>query len=331
MLLHQRFNDPEAADLFREALSKGSIERRGIRRAWRRFPPKTSTARLLSIATKAIELDPKLAAAHELLADLALTNDDRELAAAEADKAIAFEADCARCDGDSRRDRDDCGPRLPMHGSRGFRPSIPHYGEGYALVAHQLELHYRYEDAVTYYRKAVEADPRLWAAHSALGIELMRLGQEDEPYKELELSYNNGYRDAATVNSLRLIDSYKNFETIRDDATILKLNKSEVGSAAALHAGGAAHHPRHLRKEVQHEPARAGAARGLSRPRRFRSAHHGHARPRRARRDIRRSRRDGQPFRAQARRLQLGRDDVARDEPRLHPHCHQPSRAALVY
>ena len=103
----------------------------------------------------------------------------------------------------------------------------PKYGEGYARVAHQLELHYRYQDAVTYYRKAIEADPRLWAAHSALGIELMRLGQEQEPYKELQLSYENGYRDAATVNSLRLLDSYKNFVTTRDDATVLKLNKTE--------------------------------------------------------------------------------------------------------
>src|SRR5262249_20845825 len=104
----------------------------------------------------------------------------------------------------------------------------PHYGEGYALVAHQMEMHYRYQDAVTYYRKAIEAAPRLWSAHSALGIELMRLGQEDEPRQELELSYNNEYRDAATVNSLRLLDSYKNFETIRDAAAILKLHQTEA-------------------------------------------------------------------------------------------------------
>jgi tetratricopeptide (TPR) repeat protein len=104
----------------------------------------------------------------------------------------------------------------------------PGYGEGYTRVARQLEMHYRYEGAVTYYRKAIEADPRLWAAHSALGIDLMRLGKEDEPLKELELSYNNDYRDAATVNSLRLLDSYKNFVTFRDTTTILKLNKTEA-------------------------------------------------------------------------------------------------------
>ncbi len=80
---------------------------------------------------------------------------------------------------------------------------------------------------MTYYRKAIAADPHLWSAHSALGIDLMRLGKEDEPYQELQLAYNNGYRDAATVNSLRLLDSYKNFDTFRDGTTIIKLDKSE--------------------------------------------------------------------------------------------------------
>ena len=56
-------------------------------------PRKASTAKPPNMLAKAIELDPKLAEAHELLADLALANDDREAAAAEADKAIALESD----------------------------------------------------------------------------------------------------------------------------------------------------------------------------------------------------------------------------------------------
>src|SRR3989475_13160763 len=89
-------------------------------------------------------------------------------------------------------------------------------------------MHYRYEDGVTYSRRAVKAAPALWAAQSALGIDLMRMGKEDEPLTELELSYNNGYRDAASVNSLRLLDSYKNFKTFRDETTVLKLKKTEA-------------------------------------------------------------------------------------------------------
>jgi cellulose synthase operon protein C len=104
----------------------------------------------------------------------------------------------------------------------------PGYAEGYVHVAHYLELNYRFEDAVAYDRKAIDADPKYWPARSQLGVELMRLGQEDEPLQQLEMCYNNGYRDAETVNSLRLLDSYKNFVTYKENGTILRLGKSEA-------------------------------------------------------------------------------------------------------
>jgi hypothetical protein len=56
----------------------------------------------------------------------------------------------------------------------------------------------------------------------------MRLGQEDEPRQQLEMCYDNGYRNEATVNSLRLLDSYKNFVTYKEKDFILKLNKKEA-------------------------------------------------------------------------------------------------------
>ena len=60
----------------------------------------------------------------------------------------------------------------------------------------------------------------------------MRLGEVDEPLRQLELSYNHGQKDAATVNSLRLLDSYKNFDTFQTtEAGVqinLKLRRSEA-------------------------------------------------------------------------------------------------------
>lgn len=226
MLLHQRFNDAEAADLFREALAKDASNAEAYL-GLAIVSADGFDGKAAEYAAKAIELDPKLAEAHELMADLALTNDDREAATAEADNAIALEGDAldamatlAALDLIADRPPDAWFAKIAAVNST--------YGEAYARVAHQLEMHYRYEDAVSYYRKAINADPELWSAHSALGIDLMRLGKEDEPLKELELSYNNGYRDAATVNSLRLLDSYKNFVTVRDNEMTLKLNKSEA-------------------------------------------------------------------------------------------------------
>ncbi len=225
LLLHERFNDSDAEGLFQEALAKDpTLAQAYVGMAL--VSEDGFDGHATDYAAKAIALDPRLAEAHELMAGLALENDDRETAATEADKAIALEPDALDA--------------MAIHGAleliadrspdawfAKIQAVNPHYGQAYSLVAHQLEMHYRYEDAVTYYRKAIAVEPDMWSAYSSLGLDLMRLGQEDEPYKDLELAYNNGYRDAATVNSLRLLDSYKNFDTIRDSTTILKLNKSE--------------------------------------------------------------------------------------------------------
>lgn len=226
LLLHERFNDLEAAELFHEALQKDPANAQAYV-GLARVSADGFDGKAAVYVAKAIELDPKLAEAHELMAELALENDDRNAAAAEADRAIALEADALDAMA-AHASVELLADRSPDTWLTRIAAVNPRYGEGYAQIAHQLELHYRYEDAVTYYRKAIDAAPHLWPAHSALGIELMRLGKVDEPHQELELSYNSGYRDAATVNSLRLLDSYKNFVTIRDDTTILKLHKSEA-------------------------------------------------------------------------------------------------------
>jgi hypothetical protein len=56
----------------------------------------------------------------------------------------------------------------------------------------------------------------------------MRLGFQDEAHAQLEQAYNHHYRDPATVNTLRLLDSYKNFVTYSTSATILKLHTKEA-------------------------------------------------------------------------------------------------------
>ena len=139
-----------------------------------------STARPAEYAAKALELDPKLVEAHELMANLALEDAKTQEAVAEADKAIALsnealEAMAVHAAVEVLADRlAGCVVCEDTCGESG-------YGEGYALVAHHLVLHRRYEDGVAYYRKAIEADPKLWSARSQLGINLMRLGQEEEP------------------------------------------------------------------------------------------------------------------------------------------------------
>jgi cellulose synthase operon protein C len=235
LLLHERFNNVDADNLFKEALQRD---------------PKNAQAYLgLALVSadgfdnaaidwdeKALALDSKLVEAHQLMANLALEDSDTATALKEADAAINSASSSASSDPADALDAlaihatvEVLADRSPDEWLAKIRQLNPHYGQAYALVAHHLILNRRYEDGIAYYRKAIAADPELWSAHSDLGINLMRLGQEDEPRHQLQLSYDNGYRDAATVNSLRLLDSYKNFVTINDGTLILKLQKKEAG------------------------------------------------------------------------------------------------------
>jgi tetratricopeptide (TPR) repeat protein len=226
LLLHERFNNKEAVDLFNEALQQDPANAQAYL-GLALVSADGFDSKAGEYATKALELDPKLVEAHELIANLQLEDGQIEKAIAEADKALSLSGEALQAMA-VHAAVEVLADHSPDAWFAKIRAVNPSYGEGYALVGHHLVLHMRYEDGVAYYRKAIEADPRLWAARSQLGINLMRLGQEDEPLKQLEMSYNNGQRDAATVNSLRLLDSYKNFVVFRDDTTILKLRKNEA-------------------------------------------------------------------------------------------------------
>src|SRR5262249_48142213 len=103
----------------------------------------------------------------------------------------------------------------------------PHAGPGYETAGAIFVLNRRYEEGIQFFRKAIELQPDLWSARSQLGINLMRLGREEEARAQLVMCFENGYQDKPTSNTLRLMDSYKNFVTYKTDTTILRLHKKE--------------------------------------------------------------------------------------------------------
>jgi cellulose synthase operon protein C len=225
-LMHERFNNTEADNLFSEALQRDPKNAQAYY-GMALVSADGFDSKAIEYAGKAIELDPKLYEAHELMALLQLEDNDQAKAFEEADTALkispeALDAMAVHAAIEIINDRP------PDAWLEKIRAINPVYGEGYKLIGDELVLNRRYEDGIAYYRKALDADPQLWSARSQLGINLMRLGQEDEPRKQLELCYENGYRNEETVNTLRLLDSYKNFITFKDPGTILKLNKKEA-------------------------------------------------------------------------------------------------------
>ena len=225
-LFHERFNNKAASDLFNEALKIDPTNARAYL-GLAIVNADGFDIHAIEWASHAIAIDPKLTEAHELMASLALEDSDTAGAMSQADEALkdspeALNAMSIHAAVELLADRS---PDAWLEKIRAVNPA---YGEGYALIAHHLVLNRRYEDGVAYYRKAIAAQPDLWSAHSELGVNLMRLGQNTEAAKELQIAWDNHYTDLATKNSLVLLDSYKNFVTVKDGSFTLKLNKKEA-------------------------------------------------------------------------------------------------------
>ncbi|MEP6716065.1 MAG: tetratricopeptide repeat protein [Terriglobia bacterium] len=218
----ERYHPEEAAKLFEEASTldpKNAQAFLGLARVYAEgFSSKANEA-----ADKALEIDPKLFQAHEIKARVALEDDDPKKAVAEADAALAI--DPTALDAIAIHAAMDL---LADHPSP-WLEKINKRAKGYETIAHFFVINRRYEEGIDYYRKAIAADPELWTAHSQLGVSLMRLGRSDEAYKELELAFNGDHSsDAATRNSLRLMDTYKDYVTFTTPTTILKMDKKEA-------------------------------------------------------------------------------------------------------
>lgn len=222
----EHYQPGDAAKLFEEALEsdpKNAAAYLGLARVMAQGYDK----RAVEFANKAIQSDPKNAEAHEFLAYLALEDGKPDAAAAEAQRALAL----------SNEALDGMAVLASIDWLNGKQQSEwmdrvlkinPAYGEAYATGGHFLVINRRYEEAIALYRKALGLNGALWPARSQLGVNLMRLGIESEAKQQLERCYEAHFRDAETVNSLRLLDTLKDYQTFKTAHTELMLNKKEA-------------------------------------------------------------------------------------------------------
>lgn len=218
LLLLERFNPGEAADLFNEALE---LEKDfppallGLARvAAERMDPRAA-----DLCRKALAKDPRLDEARELLANVLLEDGDVEGAEAEARRLGAHPGGHAVLAAAALLRGLDAAAELAAMGA---------YAPGYARIGRHLVLNRRYEEGIEFYQKAIEIDPEFHAARSELGINLMRVGRSAEARRQLETAYEAGYRSAPTANSLKLLDTLEKFETIRRPRYVLRFHSSEA-------------------------------------------------------------------------------------------------------
>src|SRR5690606_26484989 len=95
-----------------------------------------------------------------------------------------------------------------------FSPDNPDF---YAGVAEFLGNNYRFVEAVAYARRAIEKDPQHWQAHTVLGGNLVRLGEESEGRQHLELAFDNDPFNVMTSNMLQVFDVLEAYATLESE------------------------------------------------------------------------------------------------------------------
>jgi cellulose synthase operon protein C len=225
-LFFERFNNEEAHNLFEEALK---IDKDNAQAYLGIAEVETEgfSENAVVAAQKAADLDPKLYQAHEQLAYLALEDSNEETAAKEADLALAISGEALDAMAihlalDYLHDKNDS-----PWADRILKIN-PAYAEAFSTAGHFYVINRRYDEAIRVYRRALELNPRLWEARAQLGVNLMRLGDDAEARQQLEECYNANYKSYETVNSLRLLDKYKDFITYKTPTTVLRLHKKEA-------------------------------------------------------------------------------------------------------
>jgi tetratricopeptide (TPR) repeat protein len=144
---------------------------------------------------KALEINPSSLDAHAVLAAMAYVGDNNAEFEAEVAKVLAI---------------------------------APKRGEVYGVAGELAARNYRFDEAVTLVRRALELEPQNARSLSNLGLYLLRTGDEPAARQALEASFKLDAFHKPTFNLLGMLDRLDTFVTVRDGDLIFRFDKSEA-------------------------------------------------------------------------------------------------------
>jgi cellulose synthase operon protein C len=228
LLFLDKYNYPEAVKSFQQALAadpEWAPAHAGLARTLAEDDPPAASA----AATRALEIDPHLADAELLLAQLDLDNTRWDAARERIARVLSFNP--------SQLDARALAAAITY--VRGTREAFeaeakqalainPTFGEVYRVAAELSARNYRFDEAVSLAREAVTLDPTNARAHAELGMHLMRTGDEAQARQSLERAFKIDPYDKVTFNLLALLDTLDKFVEVREGDIILKLDPAEA-------------------------------------------------------------------------------------------------------
>jgi tetratricopeptide (TPR) repeat protein len=104
----------------------------------------------------------------------------------------------------------------------------PKYSKLYDTLAEYCEHVRLYKESLAFAREALRLNPRDWKAMSTVGVNQLRIGDEDEGKAALEKAYEGDQFNVITVNTLKLLDSFDHFVRFETPHFRVKLHEKEV-------------------------------------------------------------------------------------------------------
>jgi len=226
-LFLEKFNKAEATQSFKAALTAepSSVEAQmGMARALAdENPPEARrlldqvlaanprhTEALTELAAAAIQQDRKVEAREWIAKALAVNPQSRE--------ALALEGGLAYVEG-----RTDELARIEAR----VRTIHPADAEFYRTLGEVTAGYYRFEEAATHVRRALQLDREHWRAYADLGAHLMRIGDEAGARRMLEMAFRQDPYDVVTFNLLGVLDALEKFGSITDGPLVVRLHEDE--------------------------------------------------------------------------------------------------------
>lgn len=227
-LLGEKYNEPEAIASYQDALKIDANmpeARLGLARALASSEPEKAAAEL----EKAMTTNPNSPEGHLLIAEQSIDSEQYDKAQADIGKALAVNSKSSEA--------------LSLLASISFLQNKtdefnkyksqvlainPYYNELYDIIADNCVSLRLYKEAVGFAREALRINPKDWKAMSTLGVNLTRIGEEDEGKAALEKAYAGDPFNVLTVNTLKLLDSFEHFVRFETPHFKVKLHEKEV-------------------------------------------------------------------------------------------------------
>lgn len=104
----------------------------------------------------------------------------------------------------------------------------PVNAEFYSDIADAFGNDYRFTEAVEFARKAIVVEPEYWPAYTLLGMNLIRLGEEEEGKEVLEKAFDNDSYNVWTNNMLKVFDTLDTYVSLESEHFIVKMNERDA-------------------------------------------------------------------------------------------------------